>query len=101
MEAIHRVITGHDRPRPCLSHRNLKRLQIYLPQRALLYHRVHTHPPRLLLVGHKVLDGCAHPAALQPVDISGGHLTREVGVLRERLEVAPTERRSVHAYCGG
>ena len=54
----------------------------------------------LLGVGGEVLDGGAHVPALHAVDIAGGHLSGQEGVLGEILEIAPAQRGALDVHRG-
>lgn len=115
VNAVHKVIGCHNGPRIGLSHSNLKRFQIDLPQRPLLNQRVYCQTMRLLLVSNEVwedlsvedvsntfrtlrtLYGGRNALVLQATDVLSRELPREKRVLGEGFKIPSSQGMSMHA----
>ena len=75
-----------------LLHGNLKAGEVNLPQGPLIHHAVAGHAQQLLGVGGKVLGAGGDAVRLDAPDETGGHFSRQVGVLREILKVPASQR---------
>ena len=90
--AVDTVVGSHDRSRLRLPHRNLKSLQIDLPQRPLGYGGVGCGPIKLLVVAGEMLDGnLAAPVALYALREGRGAFSGNQGILRIVLEASAAE----------
>ena len=87
VDPVDPVVGGHEGLGPTLLDGDLKAGEVYLPQGALVHHRVGGHPPQLLGVAGEVLGAGGHPVFLDAPDIPGGHFARQIGVLGEILKV--------------
>ena len=97
VSAVDQVVGAHDRLGVGLAYHDLEGREVVLAQGALVDHRVGRLATRLLAVGGKVLGAGGNALGLDAAHVGRGHLARKVGVLGEVLEVAPAERRALHA----
>ena len=99
--AVHLVVGGHHGPGIGLLHGDLEVLQVDLAEGALADAGVVLVAVRLLVVGHVVLDGGAHPIGLDTAHVGGGHLAGEDRILGEVLEVTAAQRVAVDVHARG
>ena len=81
-------------------HHDLKAGQVQLAQGALIHDGVAGHAAQLLAVDGKVLGAGRDAVLLDAADIACGHLARQIGVLREILEVAAAQRAALDVQAG-
>ncbi len=100
IDAIDAVVGAHHRPGLRFLDRDLERGKVDLAEGALIHLSVDGHALIFLIVGRVVLERRPHSPALDAVDEAGRHFARQVGILREILEVAPAQRRALHVHAG-
>ena len=86
---VQAVVRAHDRPGVALLHGRAERRQVDLPERPLADPGVDRAALGLLVVGRKMLHRRHDALALDAGHDLRGDRARQVGVLREVLEVAP------------
>ena len=94
--AVDLVVAGHDGSGLALFYGDLKAGKVDFPQRALVHHAVHGHPPQLLRIDGKMLGAGGDAVFLNAPDIGGGHFTGKIGVFREILKVPPAQGAALH-----
>ena len=93
--AVHLIVACHQRFRAALFYGDLKACQIDLPQRSLVHHRVHRHAPQFLAVHREMLRTGVSALSLDPPDISGSHLSRQIWIFGKILKVPSAQRASL------
>ena len=91
VDPIHKVVSAHHRPRLSAFHGDLEGGKIDLVHRALIEIRARGHPFKLLVVHRIMFQRGAHTLALNPFDVSDGHLPGQQRILGEILEI-PTAK---------
>ena len=90
------VVAGHNGLGLALSDGNLKSSQIDFPERPLIQHGIHAHPPQFLRVCGKVLGAGGDTARLNPPDIRSRHFAGQIRVLGEILKVPAAQGAALH-----
>ena len=80
MDPVQEAVAGHDRPGLSFPYRDLKALQVNLPERSLGYNAVHGSAPALAVVGAKMLDHAGYALLLKTPDLGGRDLSRQEGI---------------------
>ncbi len=93
---VYNVVGGHNRPRLCLLHNDLKGSQINLPDSALRRPGITVFPVRFLIIKGKMLDCGADTVTLDSAHHRRGELSCKERVLRIILEIASAERAAVN-----
>ena len=92
------VVGAHDRGHVAVLDRHLEGDHVGLVQGALVHGGLQRHPVGLLFVGDVVLGHRDHALVLHRLDLRHGHLTGQVRVLTEVLEVAPQDRQASQVH---
>ena len=96
--AVHLIIGGHDGPGVALADGNLEATEVELTGGTLRDALVDTGTIRLLRVDGEVLGRDACSLALHALDIGGGNLSCEEGILGVILEVTSAEGIAVEVH---
>ncbi len=100
VSTVDQVVAGHDGLGMALGDGDLKVGEVEFPQGALIHHRVGGHAAQFLAVGGKMLGAGGNAVLLNAADVSGGHLARQVGVLREIFKVPSAQRAALGVQAG-
>ncbi|MPN35315.1 hypothetical protein SDC9_182812 [bioreactor metagenome] len=94
------IVGAHHGPGLDLLQHAFKPGKIQFKHCALIHNRVDGEAAILLIVEREVLHGGAYAKTLHPLDISGGKLAGDYGILAEIFKVAPAERTSLTIESG-
>ena len=98
--AVDQVVAGHEVLGVGLLDGDLETGEVDLAQRALIEHGVGCLAAGLLLVAGEVLGAGGEALVLDAAHIACGHLSCEIGILGDVLEVASAERVALDAEAG-
>ena len=92
VRTVEPVVARHHGARPGPLDGSLERQQVDLAQRPFIDLRGDRHPLELGVIADEVLDAGGNPLRLHALDVGGGQLRREHGILAHALEVATADR---------
>ena len=81
MNAVYLPVGCHQRICSAFPDRNLKRPQVYFPERSSGYDTVKLMPPGLAVVSAEMLQNTGHPALMQPAQLGSRHLSSQIRIL--------------------
>ena len=100
INAVDLVIGAHDGLGLAFLHGNLKAGEVDLTEGTLVHHAVVGHTAQLLAVGGKVLGAGGDAVLLYAAHEGRSHLTAQVGVFGEILEVTAAQRAALDVQAG-
>ena len=100
IDAVEKVIGGHDGPGGRFPQANLKAPGVKFPQSPGVHAGVSVQPVGLLAIGGKMFGRCTGAGFLDAVDIGGGDGAAQDGILREVFEVSSVQRVAQKVHSG-
>ena len=100
-DSVDFVVGRHYGPGMGFLHRDLESLEVDFAESPFGKVCVDTVAVSLLVVDREVLDRCSDSVALDSVDVGGGYLSGQNGILGEIFEVTSAKGIAVDVHCGG
>ena len=98
--AVEHIVRGHDALGAAFFYSHFKGSEVNFTHGSFVYDSVDNHTAFFLVVQSKVLNASRNTVGLNTADVCGGHLTCEIRIFGEVLEVSAATRVTLHVRSG-